>query len=68
MQTPNDPKRLHFILGNVILGLAAVMLLFMGHLWEMMGAWSLVLWMAMAAGGVYLIAKDKDIGPGGPPN
>jgi len=44
------------------------MLLFMGHLWELMGAWSLVLWMVMAAGGVYLIAKDKDIGPGGPPN
>ncbi|WP_018233400.1 hypothetical protein [Thioalkalivibrio thiocyanodenitrificans] len=68
MRSPEDRKRLHFILGNVILGLAAVMLLFMGRLWEILGAWSLILWMAMAAGGVYLITKDKDAGPGGPPN
>jgi hypothetical protein len=68
MQTPEDRKRLHFILGNVILGLAALMLLFMGQLWGILGGWSLILWMTMAAGGVYLIAKDRDIGPGGPPD
>lgn len=68
MQTPEDRKRLHFILGNVILGLAALMLLFMGQLWEILGGWSLILWMTMATGGVYLIAKDRDIGPGGPPD
>lgn len=60
-------KRLRFILGNVILGLAAAMLLFLERLWALLGAWSLVLWMVMAAAGVYLITRDKDGGPGDPP-
>jgi hypothetical protein len=68
MTPSEDRKRLHFILGNVVLALAALMLLFMGRLWEMLGAWSLILWMVMAAGGVYLIAKDRDVGPPGPPD
>ena len=68
MSPLEDRKRLHFILGNVILALAAVMLLFMGQMWELIGGWALILWMAMAAGGVYLVAKDKDIGPRGPPD
>lgn len=66
MQTDEDRKRRDFILGNVILGLAALILLFMGPLWERLGVWALILWMILAALGVYLITKDKDQHPGPP--
>ncbi|MFN2338041.1 MAG: hypothetical protein ABR544_03610 [Gammaproteobacteria bacterium] len=66
MQPDEDRKRRDFILGNLILGLAALILLFMGPLWEHLGVWALILWMALAAVGVYLITKDKDQHPGPP--
>jgi hypothetical protein len=66
MQTDEDRKRRDFILGNLILGCAALMLLFMGPLWERLGVWALILWMILAALGVYLITKDKDQDPGPP--
>jgi hypothetical protein len=47
-----------FVLGNIILGVALVLLLFMGHAWEMMGPAAMVLWVALAATGVALLMKD----------
>ena len=66
MQPEDDRKRRDFLLGNLILGLAALILLFMGPLWERLGVWALILWMVLAALGVYLITKDKDPSPGPP--
>lgn len=51
-----------FLIGNVLLGLAMVMLLFLQQLWTIMGSWALGLWMVLAAAGMYLVTKDK-----GPP-
>lgn len=44
-----------FWLGNAILALALVMLLFMGTMWETFGPLALVLWTAVVALGVYLV-------------
>lgn len=64
----DDGSRSLFFLGNVILAGAAIMLLFFGTLWEYLGVWALFLWMVMAVLGVYLIVKDRDPSPPGPPN
>ncbi|WP_019625490.1 hypothetical protein [Thioalkalivibrio sp. ALJT] len=58
----------NFVIGNIFLGAAALMLFFFVALWEYLGVVALLLWMALAAIGVYFIVKDKDINPGGPPN
>ncbi|WP_018934696.1 hypothetical protein [Thioalkalivibrio sp. ALJ24] len=58
----------NFAIGNILLAVAAVMLFFFVQLWELIGVVALLLWMALAAAGVYFIMKDKDINPGGPPN
>ncbi|WP_018860582.1 MULTISPECIES: hypothetical protein [unclassified Thioalkalivibrio] len=58
----------NFVIGNIFLAAAALMLFFFVTLWEYLGVIALVLWMALAAIGVYFIVKDKDINPGGPPN
>lgn len=57
-----NEKGPEFWIGNVLLGLAMVMLLFLEQLWAVMGSWALGLWMVLAAGGMYLVTKDK-----GPP-
>ncbi|MGM0554412.1 MAG: hypothetical protein ACQETK_11640 [Pseudomonadota bacterium] len=65
----NDSRRpSNFVIGNIFLGVAALMLLFFVSLWEILGVVALLLWMVLAAVGVYFIFKDKDINPGGPPN
>lgn len=51
-----------FWIGNVLLGLSLVLLLFLGRLWEHLGAGAMVLWMILAAAGMYFVTKDK--GPG----
>jgi hypothetical protein len=56
------------LIGNILLGAAAVMLLFFVRLWETMGVFALLLWMAVAALGVYFIVTDKGSKPPGPPN
>jgi len=48
-----------FWLGNGILAVAMVVLLFMGRLWEIMGVSAMVLWTALVITGVYLLMKDK---------
>lgn len=54
-----------FWLGNAILAVALVVLLGLGPLWELMGVWAMVLWIALAAAGVILVMSDRQ-SPGGP--
>ena len=68
MHPQDDGPRTSFILGNVILGAAAVMLLFFAPLWERFGIWALLFWMVMAALGVYFISRSSDPSQSGPPN
>jgi len=68
MHSQDDGPRTSFILGNVILAAAAVMLLFFGPLWEQFGVWALFVWMLMAVLGVYFISRDSGSQPPGPPN
>lgn len=44
-----------FWLANGILAVAMLMLLFMGRLWELMGPAAMVLWIALAGTGAYLL-------------
>jgi hypothetical protein len=56
----NDPHHTPtFWLGNALLGLALVMLLFVDSLWARFGSWALGLWMLLAGIGMYLITRDK---------
>lgn len=56
----NEPEfTKSFWLGNGILAVAMVVLLFMGRLWELMGIGAMVLWAALVIVGVYLLMKDK---------
>lgn len=48
-----------FWLGNAILAVALLVLLFMGRLWEVMGVGAMVLWTALVVAGVYLLMKGK---------
>jgi hypothetical protein len=45
----------NFWLGNGILAVALIMLLFMGSMWETFGPIAMVLWTAVVAFGVYLV-------------
>ncbi len=51
-----------FWMGNALLGLSLVLLIFLGSLWESLGVWAMALWMGLAGFGMYLVAQDK--GPG----
>ena len=56
----NEPEHSNsFWLGNAILAVAMLVLLFMGRLWEVMGIGAMVLWTALVISGVYLLMKDK---------
>lgn len=48
-----------FWLGNVMLAISLFMLIFLGRLWEMMGALAMGLWMIFAGVGMYLVTRDK---------
>ena len=48
----------NFLIGNLIMGVALVMLLFIGTLWEMMGAAAVGLWIAVAGAGLYFLMKE----------
>jgi hypothetical protein len=56
----NSPSRSKFMLGNILLAIALGTLLFMGTLSEYFGFWAVVLWMVLAAAGIYLIMADKN--------
>ena len=55
-QGPNHGPR--FWLGNGVLALAAVFLLFLDQVAQWLGTGAVPLWMSLAALGVYLIVKD----------
>lgn len=59
-----DKQRVNFWLGNGLLGLALVLMLFMGTLWNLIGSWAMGLWMILAGAGMYFLMQDK--GPSGP--
>jgi 4-hydroxybenzoate polyprenyltransferase len=54
-----DSSRTSFWLGNALLVVALVMLLFMNPIAERIGSLAFVLWAVLAGAGVYLIMKDK---------
>lgn len=49
-----------FIIGNAILALALLMLLFMGSIWEAMGGAAMVLWIGLVVAGVYFLMQGGD--------
>jgi protein-S-isoprenylcysteine O-methyltransferase Ste14 len=48
-----------FIVGNILLGLALVMLMFIDSLWAALGGWAMGLWMVLAGIGMYLVMSEK---------
>ena len=63
----NEPKHsTNFWIGNGILAVALIVVLFMGSLWEAMGRGAMVLWVVLIDAGVYLLMKDKDDSPRSP--
>jgi hypothetical protein len=54
-----DPHPPSFWLGNALLALSLVLLMFLGRLWEMMGPLAMALWMLLAGVGMYLVTRDK---------
>lgn len=55
-----------FWIGNGLLALALTSLLFMGPLSENLGVWAMILWMVLAAVGMYFLMTDKGGEPGMP--
>jgi len=57
-----EKHRRDFWIGNVLLGVSLIMLIFLGALWEALGVWAMMLSMVLAGVGMYFVTKDK--GPG----
>jgi hypothetical protein len=56
----NNPKHgPKFWIGNALLTLAFACLFFMASVSAYLGVWAMVLWMALAAAGFYLLTSDK---------
>ncbi|MBI3430739.1 MAG: hypothetical protein HY018_00825 [Hydrogenophilales bacterium] len=53
----------NFWLGNGILAVAMLTLLFMGPLSDALGIWAAVIWMVLAAAGMALVMSDKSSEP-----
>ena len=53
----------NFWLGNGILAVAMLTLLFMGPLSDALGIWAAVIWMVLAAAGMALVMSDKSDEP-----
>ena len=53
----------NFWLGNGILAVAMLTLLFMGPLSDALGIWAVVIWMVLAAVGMALVMSDKSDEP-----
>jgi len=56
----------NFWLGNAVLTVAMLMLIFMGQLSDALGIWAAVLWGVLAAVGVGLVMSDKSGEPPAP--
>lgn len=52
-------QRTQFWLGNGLLALALAALFFMAPLSEVLGVGAMVLWMALAAAGMYFVMQDR---------
>lgn len=50
----------YFLIGNVILGVALLLLLFMGRAWEALGIGALVAWVALVIAGVTFLMRAGD--------
>ena len=63
----NSGKRSrNFWIGNSVLAVAMLALLFMGPLSDALGIWAAVLWMVLAAVGMTLVMSDKSDEPPSP--
>ena len=49
----------YFWLGNGLLAIALIMLIFISSLWAALGSWAMILWMLLAGVGFYLVTRDK---------
>ncbi|MDH5785476.1 MAG: hypothetical protein OEZ16_07705 [Chromatiales bacterium] len=58
MMNENEPTP-RFWLGNGVMAVALLMLLFMGRIWELLGVGAMVLWVLLVGVGVYLLMSDK---------
>jgi hypothetical protein len=56
----------NFWIGNGVLTVAMLTLLFMGPLSDALGIWAAVLWMVLAAVGMALVMSDKSDEPPSP--
>jgi hypothetical protein len=56
MEPPKQPP--YFWLGNGLLAVALLLLLFMDPLSQMLGVGAVALWMIVAAAGMYFIMKN----------
>ena len=56
---PENSPNYHFLLGNLILGAALVLLLYMGQAWEILGPAAMILWIALVGVGAHLLMKDQ---------
>lgn len=56
----------NFWIGNGVLAVAMLALLFMGPLSDALGIWAAVLWMVLAALGMTLVMSDKTGEPPAP--
>lgn len=56
-----DPENSNnFLIGNVILGIALLLLLFMGRVWEVLGLGAMVIWIALVIAGVYFLMQGGE--------
>lgn len=55
-----------FRIGNAVLAAALLSLFYMGPLSQRLGVWAMVLWMGLAAVGMYFLVTDKGDEPGMP--
>ena len=55
-----EPQKLRFWAGNIVLGVALIILLNMGVLSERYGMSAVILWMILVAVGFYLILSGKE--------
>jgi len=62
MQEPKHGR--NFWIGNAILAVALIIVLFIGPLWEQFGVLAMILWAVVVAVGVLFIVKDE----GNPPD
>jgi len=66
LQLNTGKHKRNFWIGNAVLTLAMLMLIFMKPLSDAMGIWAAVAWMALAAVGVWLVMSDKSGEPPAP--